>query len=249
MKQQLEFISVSKKYGSHLALSKVSFSIRAGEHLAIVGSSGSGKSTALRLLAGFEIPDEGTIRFDEKLTSEPGVIRIAPHERGIAMVFQDLGLWPNLSVIENVILGLASIPQSKSEKAKLAHQALSICQIDELSARKPYQLSGGQQQRVALARALAAEPRWLLLDEPFSGLDLITKARLLRDISEIASIKKITVILVTHDPMEASSLCNRLIVLNDGHLQESGTFKELLEHPTSEILRVFRNQLYGVGRV
>lgn len=248
MNQQLEFINVSKKYGGHLALSKVSFSVRAGEHLAIIGSSGSGKSTVLRLIAGLETPNEGCIRFGEKLASEPSVIRVSPHKRSIAMVFQDLGLWPNLSVLENVLLGLASTHLPKSEKAKLAHQALSICQIEELSARKPHQLSGGQQQRVALARALAGEPRWLLLDEPFSGLDLITKERLLKDISEIASSKAITVILVTHDPMEATSLCARLIVLCDGHLQESGAFKELLEHPVSELLKVFRDQIYGIAR-
>lgn len=248
MKPEFEFSNVSKKYGSHLALSGVSFSITAGERVAIIGPSGSGKSTILRLLAGFESPDEGAIRLDGKVISEPGIIRVPPHQRNISMVFQDLALWPNLSVFENVLLGIPGSQKPKMERARLAEQALFTCQISELSNRKPNQLSGGQQQRVALSRALAREPRWLLLDEPFSGLDLLTKAKLLNDITKIARAKAITLVLVTHDPMEASSLCNRLIVLSGGCVQETGSFEELLKQPTSETLKVFRDQLREVTR-
>lgn len=243
MKSGFELRSVSKEYDGLTALSDVSLSINQGESLAIIGSSGCGKSTALRLLAGLEAPTSGEILLDGSLISRAGRIILPPHQRGIAMVFQDLALWSNLSVLDNVLLGLAAHPLSKQEKHRTAIEVLTLCKIEALSGRKPGKLSGGQQQRVALARALAAEPDFLFLDEPFSGLDLVTKMTLLEEISLLAGKKKITLVLVSHDPIEAATLCRQAVVLNQGMIEESGAMKDLLREPKSQILHVFKENM------
>ena len=246
MNSGFELCSVSKKYDGVMALSDISFSIEPGESLAIIGPSGCGKSTLLRLLAGLEAPTSGQILLNGSLISKADQILLLPHQRGIAMVFQDLALWPNLSVLDNVLLGLAAHPLSKQEKHRKAIEALTLCNIEALSDRKPEKLSGGQQQRVALARALAAEPDFLFLDEPFSGLDLVTKITLLEEISLLAEKKKITLVLVSHDPIEATTLCRQAVVLNQGRIEESGIMKDLLREPKSQILRVFRENMTGL---
>ncbi len=159
------------------------------------------------------------------------------------MVFQDLALWPNLSVVDNVLLGLSGQRLGRGETQRRAHQALVMCGIESLSPRKPGTLSGGQQQRVALARALAVQPEFLLLDEPFSGLDLLTKIKLLDQISALASDQDITVILVSHDPMEALALCPSALVLAEGRIEEKGELGALLKTPQSATLRVFKEHL------
>jgi ABC-type Fe3+/spermidine/putrescine transport system ATPase subunit len=239
-----ELRAASKAYGGAHALSRVSFAIPAGGHTVLLGPSGSGKSTALRLLAGLETPDEGEVRIGGELASGPGRLQIPPHRRGIAMVFQDLALWPDLSVLDNVLLGLAG---SRRERRERARWALALCSIEELAGRRPSTLSGGQQQRVALARALAPEPRLLLLDEPFSGLDLVIKARLIDEVRRLAEERGFTVLLVSHDPLEAGPLCRAALVLRDGEVEEAGPLAELLQAPRSELLRAFRDQLRGTG--
>src|SRR5262249_4544290 len=156
-----------------------------------------GKSTALRLLAGLELPSAGQVLLDGQAVSGPGKILVPPHRRGVALVFQDLALWPNLSVLDNVLLGLAGAGLSRPEARARAAAALPRCGIAPLATRRPGQTSGGQQQRVALARALAPRPKFLLLDEPFAGLDLVTRARLLREVAALAGERRLTVLLVT----------------------------------------------------
>ncbi len=194
---RFEFRSVSKTYDGHPVFSQVSFTFPAGEHTAILGPSGCGKSTVLRLLAGLEAPSAGQVLLDGRVVSEPYRVLRAPHLRGVAMVFQDLALWPNLSVMDNVLLGLSGAGVSKREARARAKEALAVCDIASLADRTPGETSGGQQQRVALARAIAVQPTFLLLDEPFSGLDLVTKAELLKEISTLATERKLTVVLVT----------------------------------------------------
>lgn len=244
---QLALRAVSKTYDGHPALSEVSFSIPAREHTALLGPSGCGKSTVLRLLAGLEAPSVGEVLMDSHVVSQPQRVLLPPHRRGISMVFQDLALWPNLSVMDNVLLGLAGSGLSKQERRKRAQEALVLCAIESLGDRKPSQLSGGQQQRVALARAIAVQPTYLLLDEPFSGLDLVTKAVLLKEISVLAANRKLTIILVTHDPVEATALCRSALILESGRVQEGGVLEDLLRVPQSETLRVFRSHLCGTG--
>lgn len=240
---QFAFRSVSKIYDRNRVLDEVSFTIPAGEHTAILGPSGCGKSTVLRLLAGLEVPSAGQVLLDGRSVSEPHRVLRPPHLRGVAMVFQDLALWPNLSVIDNVLLGLSGKGLIKKEAEKRAREALALCTIESLADRKPGAISGGQQQRVALARALAVQPSFLLLDEPFAGLDLITKTTLLEEIATLASERKITIVLVTHDPTEATTLCRSALVLETGHVEETGTWEGLLGNPRSEMLRVFRAHL------
>jgi iron(III) transport system ATP-binding protein len=163
------------------------------------------------------------------------------------MVFQDLALWPNLSVLGNVSLGLAGERLPRQEARTRAEESLTICGIADLADRKPGQLSGGQQQRVALARAMAARPTFLLLDEPFASLDLSTKDRLLAEIRSLAERQALTLIVVTHDPLEATTLCQHATVLDDGVLVESGSWDELLRSPQSALLRLFRDRVREIS--
>ncbi len=238
-----ELRDVSKLYNGEAALSTVTFTIEPGQHVAVLGTSGCGKSTALRLLAGLDTPSEGEVLQDGAVVSTARTILMPPHLRGVSMVFQDLALWPNLSTIENVRLGLSGTSLSRRESATRAEEALHRCGIESLSNRLPKTLSGGQQQRVALARAIAPRPDFLFLDEPFAGLDLITKTRLLAEIRELAKAQEFTIVLVTHDPLEAVRLCGSAVVLNGGRVETTGSLDELLRAPKSEILKAFRTQL------
>jgi ABC-type sugar transport system ATPase subunit len=162
------------------------------------------------------------------------------------MVFQDLALWPNLSVRDNILLGLSGAGLIRQEAKTRAREALALCAIESLAERKPGTISGGEQQRAALARAIAGRPSYLLLDEPFSGLDLITKTKLLEEISALAVEQKITVLLVTHDPLEAMTLCRSALVLDNGRIAERGRWTNLLRTPQSPMLRIFRDYCSGM---
>ena len=238
-----QFSSVTKIYDRLPVLSEVSFTLDRGEDTAILGPSGCGKSTLLQLLAGLESPTDGTISLAGNVVSGPDLVLVPPHARGVSMLFQDLALWPNVSVLDNVLLGLSGLRLPKKEAGIRARTALALCSIDSLADARPGKISGGEQQRVALARALAPEPEFVLLDEPFSGLDLATKSRLLQDIRTLATEREITIVLVTHDPTEAAALCRGAIVLSEGRVGEVGSWMELLRNPRSEILRLFRNHL------
>jgi ABC-type sugar transport system ATPase subunit len=224
-------------------LSELSFTIAGGEHIALLGPSGCGKSTTLRLMAGLEAPSAGQILLDGNVVSETCRIRQPPHRLGIAMVFQDLALWPNLTVKENVLLGLAGAALSRREAAERAREALALCAIETWAERQPGHISGGQQQRVALARAIAARPAFLLLDEPFAGLDLILKTQLLKEIAGLAARRHLTVLLVTHDPVDALTLCRSAILLNNGRVEATGLLRDLVRTSEANIFQVFREHL------
>lgn len=243
---QFQFCSVSKSFGKHEAVSRLAFTLSAGEHTAILGPTGCGKSTALRLLAGLEAPTTGQILLDRRIASEANRVVTPPHRRGVSMVFQDLALWPNLTVLGNVLLGLSGSNLARREARQRAEESLDRCGIGSLARRKPGELSGGQQQRAALARAIAARPTFLLLDEPFSGVDVLAKSHLLGEIASLASEQNLTVILVSHDPLEATALCRSAIVLEEGHVQECGVLADLIRDSHSEMLRSFRGHLRGL---
>ncbi len=245
---RFELRHASKRYGDIAALSDISLAIGTGQHTAVLGPSGCGKSTALRLLAGLDAPSDGEVLLDGAVVSTAERILVPPYRRGVTMVFQDLALWPNLTVIENVELGQSGNGLPKREVRARANDALGLCGIAALAARLPGTLSGGQQQRVALARAIAPQPAFLFLDEPFAGLDLLTKAALLDEISALAAARQFTILLVTHDPAEATKLCTAVVVLNDGRIEESGMLEDLLSAPRSETLRVLSANLPRAAR-
>ena len=234
------FESVSRVFGNHPALSDVSIRLKPGRHTAILGPSGCGKTTLLRLLAGLDAPTTGRITMNGKPASMPGRIIIPPHRRRIAMVFQDLALWPNLRVMDNVLLALSGSGLGRREARHRADESLMRCGIADLAKRKPGELSGGQQQRVALARAVAARPDFLLLDEPFAGLDLLTRDYILDHIRDLAHTVGYTVVLVTHDPADAARLCSHAVALENARVNEHGELSTLLQNAQSQLLKRFQ---------
>ena len=235
------------RLGKELVLNGTDFEVADNESAALLGSSGSGKSTLLRVIAGLEIAKRGEVLIAGKPASHDGQLLIPPHQRGIAMLFQDLALWPNLSVAKNVYLGISGLRLPNDKMQKRIENALDFCGISDLSARRPGTLSGGQQQRVALARALAMQPKLLLLDEPFGGLDLLTKQDMLRQIAQLKSEFGFAVILVTHDPVEVCGLCNSLAVLEDGRIAEYGAVEEFAAKAQSALGKAFVRALQGKG--
>jgi ABC-type sulfate/molybdate transport systems ATPase subunit len=217
--------ALGQSFGTTTVFGGLDFSLAAGDRLAVLGASGAGKSTLLRLLAGLDRPRTGRIE------RAPGL--------KIGMVFQDLALWPNLTALDNVALALHERPRRDAREA--ARTALHRCRVGEFATRLPGTLSVGQQQRVALARAIAGEPGALLLDEPFSSLDLLLKQELFATVCEVANT--CALVLVTHDPLEALALCRTALVLEAGSIVEHGPLGEMITHPASQLLRLFSQRL------
>lgn len=239
----LRLESIAQRRGGRDVFRDITLAVNAGESLALLGPSGCGKSTLLRILSGLDAPAAGRVFLDEQPASEPGRILIPPHRRGIGMVFQDLALWPGLTALENVAAGLGASAGNKSERRAASRAVLDRCGLAGLESRRPAELSAGQQQRVALARALAARPRLLLLDEPFTGLDLIAKESILEEIAALAHETGLTLILVTHDPWEVSALCRRAVVMEEGTLVEDLDLTQPTPAPASRTLRAMQRAM------
>lgn len=235
---QLALRRVSHVLGGAAALQSIDLEIASGEPIAVMGASGAGKSTLLRLLAGLDAPSQGEVWADDRLLSGTGRVVVPPHERRISMVFQDLALWPNLSALDNVRLGLARSPLSKQDRRTRALAMLALCQIERLAARLPATLSGGEQQRVALARALAPAPDWLLLDEPFSSLDPMLRDQLVAEVRGLVDEQHATIVFVTHELADAVALTRCAAVLDHGHLIEAGSWESLRADPKSALSRL-----------
>ena len=236
----LELQDIGFEYGSQKVLDGVSLVVEAGAHLAVIGRSGSGKSTLLRVISGLEAPADGLVFGHGEVLSEPGRIRISAEARRMAMVFQDLGLWPNLNAEENVRLGLSGLRLNRAEVRRQAAAALDRCGVGHLARRLPGTLSGGEQQRIALARALAVEPDVLLLDEPFTGLDLVTREEIMQEVERLAREQGVTLVVVTHDPWEAQRLCDAGVVLEAGRVVDFGSLSDLIQESESLIMARFR---------
>ena len=212
--------NVTKRFGTHQAIVGVSLDIAAGEVVVILGPSGSGKTTLLRLIAGLEVPDRGEVWLDGRCLAAPGRSLVPPYRRGIGFVFQDLALWPHLSVEGNLQFVLESARILRGERAAKAREVLKLVRIDQLAARFPHELSGGEQQRVALARALVGQPRVLLLDEPLSNLDPELRATLRVELAHLQRTLGITAVYVTHDREDADALGDRIVQMRDGRIVE-----------------------------
>jgi len=225
---------LTKRFGDQLAVDHVALSIERGEILALLGPSGSGKTTTLRLLAGFETPDEGRVLVDGEDVTE-----VAPVHRRFGMVFQHYALFPHLDVGENVAFGLESLGVRGAELIERVAAALGLVDLSGFERRRIGELSGGQQQRVALARALAPEPRVLLLDEPLSNLDPTLRERTRREIRVLIRRVGITTVLVTHEQEEAFDLGDRIALLRDGRVEQFGSPDELYDSPATRFVAGF----------
>lgn len=224
-----EMKHISHRYRRRPVLENISLQAQAGDILAVLGASGSGKSTLLNIAAGLLAPDAGEVRLDGALQNG-----LPPEQRRTAMMFQDTALLPHLNVRDNAAFGLRMRRVPKHEARARADEILAEVGLDGFGGRRPDTLSGGEQQRVALARALLSEPRLLLLDEPFSALDTVLRGRLQRQIRDTAARRQIPALLVTHDPAEACMTAQRIALIGNGRLLQTGTPAELLARPACE---------------
>ena len=209
--------NITKKFNHVTALNDVSLMINKEERTVILGASGCGKTTLLRIIAGLELADTGEMYINEKLASNSHII-IPPHQRQLGMVFQELALWPHLNVTENISFCLEHLISDQKERQKAVAEVLNTVQLEDKRSAFPAQLSGGQQQRVALARALIRKPKILLMDEPFSHLDLELKENLISLIKDIQWQHKSTLVYVTHDQGVEQQLAERTITMQNGKI-------------------------------
>jgi spermidine/putrescine transport system ATP-binding protein len=230
----VELTDVTKRFGTMVAVDRLNLNVRPGEFLSLLGPSGCGKTTTLRMLAGFEQPDEGFIRI-----SGDYVQGIPPYKRDVNTVFQAYALFPHMTVAENVAYGLRQKGVPKSEISSRVSEALDMVKMTKLAGRKPRQMSGGQQQRVAVARALVNRPSVLLLDEPLGALDRKLREEMQIELKLLQSQLGITFIFVTHDQEEAMSMSDRIAIMLDGHVEQLGDPETVYERPASAFVAGF----------
>lgn len=216
------------------AVHNVNLEIKKGELVTLLGPSGCGKTTTLRMIAGFEFPTSGTINLDGK-----GINSLPPHKREMSMVFQSYAIFPHLNVFENIAYGLVVQKLSKPVISKRVEKVLDLVHLEGYGDRAPTQLSGGQQQRVALARALVMEPKVLLMDEPLSNLDAKLREEMRTEIRRIQKEMNITSVYVTHDQIEAMTLSDRIVVMNQGVIEQIGTPVEMYRYPNNRFVANF----------
>ena len=230
----LRIEAVVKKFGVFRAVDRLSLDIRAGEFFALLGPSGCGKTTLLRMLAGFETPDQGRILLDGK-----DIAQVPPHQRPVNMMFQNYALFPHLTVRDNIAFGLKRAGMPGSEIDSRVAELVALVKLEGLEKRKPDQLSGGQKQRVALARSLARRPRVLLLDEPLAALDKKLRESTQLELMELQRRLGMTFVIVTHDQEEAMTVADRIGVMDAGRLEQVATPRELYEAPASRWVAEF----------
>jgi iron(III) transport system ATP-binding protein len=244
-----------KRFGDVVAVDHISFTVREGEFLTLLGPSGCGKTTTLFAIAGLDRPDDGLIRVGETtfFDSATGDF-IVPEQRNCGMVFQSYALWPHMTVYENLAFPLRLRKVPKEERSERIHEALRLVELEPYKDRYPHQLSGGQQQRVALGRALVYSPTLLLLDEPLSNLDAKLRERARSWLKRIQGQLGITTVYVTHDQTEALVLSDRIVVMREGRICQTGTPQSIYASPTEPFVadfigtsNFFRGQIAGVG--
>jgi putative spermidine/putrescine transport system ATP-binding protein len=243
----MSFVSIRnlvKRFDGVAAVDGVSLDVAEGEFVTLLGPSGCGKTTLLRVIAGFERPDSGIVRLNgEDVTGVP------PHRRDVHTVFQNYALFPHLSVAGNVAFGLKRRGLARDEVTRRVTDALELVRLPGLGDRAPAQLSGGQQQRVAIARAVVLEPRVLLLDEPFGALDRKLREEMQTDLKELQRRLGISFVFVTHDQDEALAMSDRVVVMNEGRIEQQGPPREIYERPRTRFVAGFVGVTNVVGGV
>jgi len=230
----LALSSIEKRFGANVALKDVSLQVQSGEFICLLGASGCGKTTLLRIIAGLENHNSGNIQLDDQDLS-----KVACHQRNIGMVFQSLALFPHLSVGENISYGQRMRGVSKEERSATAIKLLKMVGLSGYESRTVSSLSGGQRQRVAIARALALQPELFLMDEPFSALDAGLREHLQLEIKKLQQQLGVTTIFVTHDQREAMALADRIVILNEGRVEQVGTPAQIYQQPSTRFVSEF----------
>jgi spermidine/putrescine ABC transporter ATP-binding subunit len=234
----VEFRTVTKRFGDLTAVNGVSFQVRQGEFLSLLGPSGCGKTTSLRMIAGFEQPDEGEI-----LIGGVDAVGTPPYRRDVNTVFQQYALFPHMSILDNVAYGMKQRGVARGERYSRAREALELVRLTGRDKHRPSMLSGGQQQRVALARALVNRPRVLLLDEPLGALDLKLRKEMQIELTRIQQQVGITFVYVTHDQGEALSMSDRIAVMSDGVIEQLDTPAEIYDRPRTAFVADFIGEM------
>jgi iron(III) transport system ATP-binding protein len=236
----LELDGVTKRFGPETAVEDLSLSVHDGELLTLLGPSGCGKTTTLRVLAGLERPDAGEVKLSDTVIADAEGTFERPERRDVGIVFQNFALFPHLTVAENVAFGLQDLDDEATD-ARVT-ELLDLVDLADQRDSKPAELSGGQQQRVALARSLAPEPSVLLLDEPFSNLDVRLREQMREEVRAILKEAGVTAVSVTHDQEEALSISDRVAVIYDGSVEQCGTPEKVFQHPESRFVASFLGQ-------
>jgi len=230
----LKFEDIDKSFGENNVISKFNLEVEKGKFIVLLGPSGCGKSTLLRMIAGLEKIDNGKILLEDNLLND-----LLPSKRQIAMVFQSYALYPHMSVYENISFGLKSEKVSKSEIKDKVIEAAKILKIEELLDRRPKELSGGQRQRVAIGRAITRKPKLFLFDEPLSNLDAALRSEMRVEISKLHKKLKSNIIYVTHDQIEAMTLADKIVIMNKGKIEQSGTPDDIYTNPNNIFVAEF----------
>ena len=230
----IELKNIEKSFGNNKVINNFNIKINDGEFIVLVGPSGCGKSTLLRMISGLESVDKGEIHLDNKIINN-----LIPSKRGIAMVFQSYALYPHMNVYDNMSFGLKTEKLEKNEIDKKVKDAAKTLQIEDLLERKPRQLSGGQRQRVAIGRAITRNPKLFLFDEPLSNLDAALRSEMRVEISKLHKQLNTNMIYVTHDQVEAMTLADKIVILNNGNVEQVGTPDEIYNNPNNIFVAEF----------
>lgn len=238
--EQIRLTGIRKSYGKGVAVEQLDLTVNPGEFLTILGPSGCGKTTTLRAIAGLEEPDQGVIQLgDRTVFSRADSVLVPAEKRGLGLIFQSYALWPHMTVARNITLALSEQKLSKSEVETRLTEALEMVQMSDLRARYPSELSGGQQQRVAVARLIALRPSVLLMDEPLSNLDAKLRTEMRAELKRLHRDLKATTVYVTHDQIEALTLSDRVIVMNEGRVMQDAAPYDIYHHPANLFVAEF----------
>lgn len=227
---------ITHSYGDKRVLQQLSLNIEANQLTCLLGGSGSGKTTILRLIAGLEIPQSGGITIANEQVTENRQIIIPPHQRNLGFIFQDLALWPHFTVYKNIAFGLTERKEQKVKES--VYKMLDFFRLQEYAEKYPHQLSGGQQQLVAISRSLVLKPKILLMDEPLANLDVKLKRKTLDHIKNLKQNFDLTIVYVTHDHKEAFAIADNIVVLNEGKIQETGDVQQI-KNSDNEFVKYF----------